>query len=508
MNNTILKTDLEGPRLLLAAFVVALANFMVVLDMTIANVSIPTITGSLAVSASQGTWIITSYAIAEAIGLCMSGWLAQRFGLIRVFSISLIGFTLFSVYCGLSNSIEMLVLCRIGQGLFGGPIMPLSQTLMISIFPQEKHVQALGIWATTTILGPILGPIFGGVISDNWTWSWIFFINVPVGLISIYGIYILLSKVKSPLSKEKFDVVGMILLLVWVGAFQMMLDMGHDYDWFNHSKIWTLAMISLIVFIFFLVWEFTEKQPLLQLKIFANKGFSIAAFALSFAYAAFFGGIVVMPQWLQLNLGYTATWAGYLAATMGIGSLLVSGLVVKLIDKVDQRTLASIGFIVLALSSLLRIFWANNADFIYLAWSQVLQGIALPFFFLPLSNMALSAVQPSELAMATGMMNFLRTISGAIGASVAMSLWNDYSQIARSEMVSRLQIADSQQALLNIDVSAESRLLLVSNLVDHEAMTLSLNYFFGGLTVIFILISVLLWLSPKSQNKIGQLHIH
>ncbi|EPF71088.1 DHA2 family efflux MFS transporter permease subunit [Acinetobacter rudis] len=507
MNNTILKTNLKGIRLLIAAFIVALANFMVVLDMTIANVSLPTITGSLAISTSQGTWIITSYAIAEAIGLCVSGWIAQRFGLVRSFSIALMGFTVFSICCGLSNSLELLVMCRVGQGLFGGPIMPLSQTLIISIFPQEKYIHALGIWAATTVLGPILGPILGGIISENWAWNWIFLINVPIGFFLIYGVYLFLSKIKSPLSKSKFDVIGMIFLLVWVGALQMMLDMGHDYDWFNHPKIWVLAMITLIVFSLFLAWELTGRQPIIQLHIFANKSFCIATLALSVAYGAFFGGIVVIPQWLQLNMGYTATWAGYLMATMGVGSLLMSVVVAKLIYWIDQRLLVSIGFIVFALSCYLRTDWANNVDFIDLAWPQILQGFALPFFFIPLSNIALAAVQSHELAMATGMMNFIRTLSGAIGASISMSLWSNYSQIARHEMVARIQMTQSQHALLSAHISQQNSLELVSNVVDHEAMTISINHIFWGFSLIFILISVLIWLLPKPQNMLGQIHL-
>lgn len=508
MNNTLLKTDLYGIRLIIAAFVVALANFMVVLDMTIANVSIPSITGSLAVSSSQGTWVITSYAIAEAIGLPLAGWLAQRYGLVRVFVISLVGFTLFSIFCGLSGSLHLLVACRIGQGLFGGPIMPLSQTLMISIFPRERHVQALGIWAATTVLGPIFGPIFGGIISDNLIWNWIFLINVPVGIISIYGVYRLLSKVQSPIQKLKLDTTGLMLLIIWVGAFQMMLDMGNDYDWFNHPTIWSLAIIAAVGLVLFLIWEWTEKQPIIQLRIFTNRGFSIATFALSFAYAAFFGGIVITPQWLQLNMGYTATWSGYLTATMGIGSLLMSIVVAKLMYKVDQRALASIGFLALAWVSLMRALWANNADFMTLAWPQILQGFALPLFFIPLTNIALAAVRAEELAAATSMMNFIRTLSGAIGASISVNLWNDYARIARNEIVPNLHINANQSQWAEMSISQQSSLMVVSNLVDHEAMTISINYIFWMLAVIFIVTSVLIWLCPKPRHAVGEVMVH
>ncbi|HCM32127.1 MAG TPA: MFS transporter, partial [Acinetobacter radioresistens] len=233
--------DLKGGRLLIAALVLALANFMVVLDTTIANVSLPHITGSLAVSSTQGTWVITSYAVAEAICVPLTGWLAGRFGVVRTFVACVIGFTVFSVLCGLSNSLALLVICRIGQGLFGGPIMPLSQTLLMRIFPQEKHAQAMGLWAMTTVIGPILGPILGGTISDNISWHWIFFINIPVGIICALGAVSLLKSAETPLNKLKIDHIGLILLVIWIGALQLMLDLGHEHDWFHSNIINSLA---------------------------------------------------------------------------------------------------------------------------------------------------------------------------------------------------------------------------------------------------------------------------
>ena len=211
-------SDLKGGRLILAAFVLALANFMVVLDMTIANVSLPHITGSLAVSPTQGTWVITSYAVAEAICVPLTGWLAGRFGAVRTFCVGLFGFTIFSILCGLSTSLEMLVFCRIGQGIFGGPIMPLSQMLLMRIFPPEKQSQAMGMWAMTTVIGPILGPILGGTISDNFSWHWIFFINIPVGLFCAFAAMRLLKTAETPTDKLKIDMGGLFLLILWIGA--------------------------------------------------------------------------------------------------------------------------------------------------------------------------------------------------------------------------------------------------------------------------------------------------
>ncbi len=500
--------ELKGGMLMLAAFVLALSNFMVVLDMTIANVSVPHITGSLAVSSSQGTWVITSYAVAEAICVPLTGWLAGRFGAVRIFLISLIGFTVFSVLCGLSSSLAMLVLCRIGQGLFGGPIMPLTQTLLMRIFPPEKHSQAMGMWAMTTVVGPILGPILGGSISDNWSWHWIFFINIPVGIVCALGTIRLLRGAETPTAKIKIDSIGLGLLVLWIGALQLMLDLGHERDWFNNSFIVALGLITVVGFIVFLIWEFTEKHPVVDVKIFRYRGFSIATISLAFAFAAFFGSIVLIPQWLQINMGYTATWAGYLTATMGFGSLTMSPIVAKLATKYDPRALSSFGLTILGLVTLMRAFWSNDADFMTLALPQIIQGFAVPFFFIPLSNIALGAVRPDEIASAAGLMNFIRTMAGAIGASIAVTIWDDHTKLARSDLVSKMHIESTQQALVQHGFSSEAALGTISNLVDKEALTLSVNHVFLIFAMLFLVAGMIIWLCPKPKGSVGAGHAH
>ena len=508
MNQQMQMTDLKGGRLILAALVLALANFMVVLDMTIANVSVPHITGSLAVSASQGTWVITSYAVAEAICVPLTGWLAGRFGSVRVFVISLFGFTVFSILCGLSTSLEMLVFCRIGQGLFGGPIMPLSQTLLMRIFPPEKQSQAMGMWAMTTVVGPILGPILGGTISDNLSWHWIFFINIPVGIGCAIAAMRLLKTAETPTQKLKIDRGGLLLLVLWIGALQLMLDLGHERDWFNHPLIVVLALTAFVGLIVFTIWELTERHPVVNILLFKYRSFTISVLALAFGFGAFFGSIVLIPQWLQINLGYTATWAGYLTATMGVGSLTMSPIVAKLATKYDQRALASFGLSILGGVTLMRAFWTTDADFMALALPQILQGFAVPFFFIPLSNMALASVLPQDMASAAGLMNFLRTMAGAIGASIAVTIWDDHTKVARSEMVSNLHVTEVQNTLVNHGMSSEAALGYISSLVDKEALTLSANHVFLVLAGVFIFAALIIWLCPRPKAGVGGGHAH
>ncbi|MBF7684822.1 DHA2 family efflux MFS transporter permease subunit [Acinetobacter sp. B10A] len=492
--------DLTGKKLLLATFILALANFMVVVDTTIANVAVAHITGSLAVSTTQGTWVITSYAVAEAICVPLTGWLAGRFGAVQVFAFCLAGFTVFSIFCGLSSSLEMLVFCRIGQGLFGGPLMPLSQTLLMRIHPPEKHAQAMGLWAMTTVVGPIVGPIMGGWICDNLSWHWIFFINLPIGIICVLGVLRLLKPAETPTALVKIDAIGLALLVIAIGSLQIMLDLGHDYDWFSSRLILSLAIISFVAFIIFMTWEMTETNPIVNISVFRHKGFSLAVLTMGFGFGAFFGSIVLIPQWLQTNMGYTATWAGYLTATMGLGSVTMSPIVAKLSTKMDQRALASFGLFILAGVTFMRSFWNNEADFMALAWPQILQGFAIPFFFIPLSNIALGSVLPREVASAAGLMSFIRTMGGAIGASLAVTLWDDHASISRSEIVSKLNPNPTLDGLLAQGFSYESAIATISNIVNKEALTQSANHVFLVFSFIFVAGALIIWLCPKPRK--------
>ena len=224
---------IRGAALAIAGIVLAASNFMVVLDTTIANVSVPHIAGSLGISTSQGIWIITSYSVAEAICVPLTGWLAGRFGAVRTFIFCMMGFGIFSMLCGMSPTLGMLVACRIGQGLCGGPLMPLSQTLLMRIFPPEQRNQAMALWAMTTVVAPILGPIFGGSISDAWSWHWIFFINVPVVLLCSFGAMRVLRPAETPTEDLRVDRTGLVLMIIWIGALQILLDLGRERDWFG-----------------------------------------------------------------------------------------------------------------------------------------------------------------------------------------------------------------------------------------------------------------------------------
>ena len=493
---------LTGARLILAGVVLALTNFMVVLDTTIANVSVPHISGSLAIAPSQGTWIITSYAVAEAICVPLTGWLAARFGTVRTFVAGMLGFGFFSILCGLSTSLAMLVACRIGQGLCGGPLMPLTQTLLLRIFPKEQHAQAMGLWAMTTVVAPILGPILGGTISDTWSWHWIFFINIPIAAGCAFGATQLLRTAETPTRRLGVDVIGLALMVFWIGALQIMLDLGREHDWFSDPLIIGLGVAAAVGLLVFLAWEYGENQPIVDLRVFRHRGFSVAVASLSCAFAVFFASAVVIPQWLQVSMGYTATNAGYVTAFTGVAAVVMSPVVAKLSTKVDPRALVCFGILWLAFTSLLRTQWTTGSDFWTLATPQMLQGFGMPFFFVPLTTIALGAVQPHETASAAGVMSFLRTMAGAIGVSIATTIWDNGARVARAEMVGTLHPDAVTGGLTGVGMSVDRVRGTVERLVDQESMTLATNQLFALSAAVLVVAAMIIWLSPRPRRPV------
>jgi DHA2 family multidrug resistance protein len=490
---------------LLAGLVLALSNFMVVLDITIANVSVPHIAGGLGISPSEGTWVITSYAVAEAICVPLTGWLAKRFGEVKVFVAGMIGFGFFSFLCGTAPSLGALVAFRIGQGLAGGPIMPISQTLLLRIFPKDKHAMAMGIWSMTTITAPIFGPILGGTISDNWGWNWIFFINVSIGIACSFAAIALLRRAESKTERMPVDVVGLGLLVTAVGALQIMLDLGRERDWFGSPFIVTLAIIAGVGFAFLIVWELFERQPIVDLKVFRHSGFTFSVLALVFTYGSFFATLVIIPQWLQSQLGYTATWAGYAMAWNGVAAVFMAPVAAILSQKMDPRILVSGGILWLAVTSLVRVlWWTSGADFWTLALPQLIQGAGMPFFFVPLTTLALGAVKGDEVASAAGLMNFLRTMSGAVATAVGVTMWENGAQSVRDSLTSTLNGTVSTMATLQRNgFGAEQSRQYVSQLVDAQANAVSTVNLFELFATVFVVAAAIIWFAPEPKHAVA-----
>lgn len=500
MNPTPDIAPLQGRMLWFAAIVIASANFMAVLDMTIANVSVPTIAGSLGATTSQGTWVITSYVVAEAIILPLTGWLASRFGLVRTFITVMSLFIVFSVLCGMANSLGMLVAARVLQGFAGGPLMPLSQTLLLRIFPKEQAGIAITLWSMTTLLAPISGPVLGGWICEYWSWPWIFFINIPVGCITTFFAIRLLRRYELPRVKVPMDVIGLILLIVWVGSLQIMLDIGKEYDWFASTKIVVLGIVAIIGFCAFMIWEGTAKHPIVNLKVFRHRGFWVAVLAMSIGYASFMVLNVLTPLWLQLNMDYTASQAGRTIGWTGVFSLCMAPLVARLAIKFDRRLLISGGLFWLAGVTALRFSGTTDMAYWQIAFPLMIMGLGMPFFFISVSGMALASVDDDETASAAGLLNFCRSLLAAFAVSVMTTAWDDHANAAHSELVGLID-KDGQlvQQLLSSGLQQDGANAVIERLVSTQSLMISTNGLMMYVSLCFFLGACLIWLAPRPR---------
>ena len=425
---------LTGGKLALIAFALALGTFMMVLDTTIANVSLTTIAGNLGVSSDNSTWIITAFAVANGVAVPLTGWLMGRFGVVRTFCTAVALFTLASFLCGIAWSLQSLIVFRIVQGAVSGPMMPGSQALLISDFPSDKRSTALGVWSITTLVGPVMGPILGGYISDNYHWSWIFLINVPFGIFTALVAWNGLKDRETPTRKLPIDTVGLGLLVLWVGALQIMLDLGKNADWFNDTAICVLAVVAAIGFVAWVIWELTDANPAVDLTLFRSRNFAIGNIAFCLGYAVFFANILILPLWLQTQLGYTATWAGLIAAPSGMVAVILSPFAARLSGKIDARILATIAFMAFALSYSMRAGYTTSASSWDFMLPLLVQGVAMSVFFLSMLTISLDGIPPERLPSATGISNFARIVAGSFAASIITTAWDRREALHQSRL--------------------------------------------------------------------------
>ncbi|MDN4590772.1 MFS transporter [Xenophilus aerolatus] len=496
---------LEGAARVWGTIALSAATFMNVLDSSIANVSLPAISGDLGVSPTQGTWVITSFGVANAIAVPLTGFMTQRFGQVRLFMASVILFIISSWLCGLAPNMTTLIAFRALQGFVAGPMIPLSQTLLLSSYPRAKAGLAMAMWSMTTLVAPVMGPLLGGWITDNISWPWIFYINIPVGLMAAGITWAIYKDRESVTRKVPIDAIGLALLVLWVGALQLMLDKGKELDWFHSVQIVVLAVLAVVGFAFFLVWELTEKHPVVDLSLFKRRNFWSGALATAVGYGLFFGNVVILPLWLQQYMGYTATQAGMVLAPVGLLAIVLSPIVGLTVGKVDPRRYATVSFLVFALILWMRSRFNTQADFATIMIPTLIQGIAMAFFFIPLVTITLSGLTPDRIPAASGLSNFARITAGAMGTSIATTLWENratlhHAQLAEAVNQGSTAATGAISALGSAGFSTEQVLSQINRLVDQQAFMLATSDLFYGSAVLFLLLIPVIWLSKPARG--------
>ena len=500
---------LQGRELVLGTIALSLATFMNVLDTSIANVSIPAIAGDMGVSPGQGTWVITSFAVANAISVPLTGWLTQRFGQVRLFTASVLLFVIASWLCGLAPNIGMLIAFRVLQGLVAGPMIPLSQTLLLASYPAAKAGTAMAMWAMTVLVAPVAGPLFGGWITDNMAWPWIFYINIPVGLFAAGLTWSIYRKRDPGPRRVRLDGVGLVLLVLFVGAMQIMIDKGKELDWFSSGQIVTLAVVALVSFLFFLAWELTDQHPIVDLRLFMRRNFLTGTLSLSIAYGLFFGNVVLLPLWLQQYMGYTATWAGLATAPVGILAIVLSPWVGKNVSRIDPRKLATVAFFGFGVVLWMRSQFNAQADFMTILIPTILQGAAMAFFFIPLQAIVFSGLTPDRMPSAAGLSNFVRITAGAVGTSLFTTLWESRASLHHAQLSEAINLTNSaaMQTISQLQASGlnpQQALASINRSIDQQAYTMAVtDVFYLSALLFFVLIGVI-WLSrPKQGSATG-----
>jgi DHA2 family multidrug resistance protein len=490
----------------LITIAVMLGTFMEVLDTSVANVALPHIAGSLSASLDEATWVLTSYLVSNAIVLPMTGWLSQRFGRKR-FLMACIGlFTAASFACGLATNLPMLVFARILQGIGGGALQPIAQAILLESFPREKRGSAMAAYVLGIVFAPVIGPTVGGWITDNYSWRWVFYINIPVGLLAWWMVQ---AVVEDPpyirnAKPGKMDFMGFGLLTLWIGTFQVVLDKGQEADWFSTPWIVWFTVISAVALIAFLWREFTAESPLVNLRVFANRNFASGAAMVMMIGVVLYGTTALIPLFLQDLMQYPALQSGLTVSPRGLGSIAAIFIVGRFAKKVDPRVLIGAGLLVLAYSSYLLTGINLDVGSITITWPIILNGAAVSALFIPLSVTTMATLKTSELGNATGLYNLLRNLGGSVGISMVTTLLSRRSQVHQAVLVQHVTPYDSPaQGVLHSLMShlpTQQALGVLYRQVTNQASLLAYVDDFRLMTLLCVLAVPLVFLFKKGHH--------
>ena len=503
----------------IVAIAVMFATFMEVLDTTVVNVSLPHIAGNLSATIDESTWVLTSYLVANAIVLPLTGWLARTFGRKRLLMTSVAGFTISSLLCGIAPTLPFLVAFRLLQGATGGAMQPLSQAVLLEAFPPHERGKAMGFWGLGIVVAPILGPVLGGWLTDTYSWRWVFYINLPIGIVSLVMTKLYVFD-PSYLRKEtsQVDYWGIGLLALWIGSLQLALDLGQERDWFSSRFITALVVISGAGVVAFIVREWTVREPVVDLRVFKERTYATGVFLMTTLGFVLYGSLVLLPIMLQTLLGYASLQAGIAMAPRGMGSLIGMPVMGLLIGKIDARKMVAAGLVVGAFT----LFWLGqlnlNAGYWDIFWPQFFQGLGLSMLFVPLTTISMDPIPRERMGNATSLFNLMRNLGGSVGIATTGTLLarkqqeyinimgshvTPYSQAAQASIESARQgfIASGSDPV----TATQRAYAAVFGAVQHQAAMTSFVDLFRLLGVIFLLLLplVLLMRRPRGPAPAG-----
>ncbi len=489
----------------IVAIAVMFSTFMEVLDTTVVNVSLEHIAGDLSATIDEATWALTSYLVANAIILPITGWLASYFGRKRLLMMSICGFTAASFLCGFAPTLGFLVICRIIQGAAGGCLQPLSQAILLEAFPPDQRGKAMGFWGLGIVVAPVLGPVLGGWLTDSYSWRWVFYINIPVGIASLVMAQLYVfdpSYLKR--AKTKIDYWGIGFLAIWIGALQIALDKGEQDDWFGSHFIVALIVITIVFFVIFLIREFTADHPVVDLRVFKQRTFAAGVVLMTVVGFVLYGSLVLLPIWIQTLLGYPALAAGIALAPRGMGSMIGMPLIGALMPKTDPRRFLATGLIVGAATLWQFSTLSLNTGYWNLFWPQFIQGISLALLFVPLTTITMAPISREKMGNATSIFNLTRNMGGSIGIAMVQTLQSRYTQKHIHYLGSHITPFSPQatQTLntLGAQMGQQRALAAVFGMVQSQAAMLSFVDVFRILALMFLALVPLLLIMKRPQR--------
>jgi DHA2 family multidrug resistance protein len=499
----------------LVAISVMFATFMEVLDTTVVNVSLPHIASSMAATTEEATWTLTSYLVANAIVLPMTGWLASTFGRKRLLMLSTAGFTLSSFLCGAAPNLASLVMFRVIQGATGGALQPLSQAVLLESFKPDDRGKAMGFWGLGVVVAPILGPVFGGWLTENYSWRWIFYINLPVGIVSLLMTRLFVFD-PPYLRRESqgIDYWGMGMLVVGIGALQYVLDKGQQADWFASTAIVTLLVIAVVALVALVIHQLSVRHPIIDLRLFKDRSYATGVFLMTVLGFVLYGSLVLLPVMLQTLFGYSSLEAGKAMAPRGVGSLLVMPIVGYLTALIDPRKMLAIGLAIGGVTLL----WLGqlnlNAGYWDIFWPQFLQGVGMALLFVPLTTVAMASISPTRMGYATSLFNLMRNLGGSIGIAITATILQRQRQVIGATLGAHVSAYDPvTQSMFDqirngmiaggadVVTATQRAYIVLHGMLMQQASMVSFVMLFRLLGLIFLLMLPLVLLMKKSRSR-------